>query len=115
MPVRQRFICLTCAVSACFLGASLALAQPVPPPTPSGQTATPKTMKESASARRKALEEDAAQKQRRRDEWNRKALEGIEARDQKRAECRKMATEQNLRLMKRMRFIKKCMTGGLPR
>lgn len=87
---------------------SLAFAQSIP----SSTTITPKTANESASERRKALEDKAALKQKRLEEWDQRTLEAVEARDRKRAECRRQAKEQNLHFMTRVRFIRKCMSGG---
>jgi hypothetical protein len=100
---------LTFALIASLFGTNLMLAQSTPPST----TVAPKH--ESARERRKALEEDGAQKQGRREEWEKRTLEAVEARDRLRADCRRQAKEQNLHLMKRVRFIRKCMASGSPR
>jgi len=99
------------ALIASVLGASPALAQS----TPSSPAAAPKAMNESARERRKALEEEAAQKQRRREEAGQRTLEAVQARDRLRADCRRQAREQNLHLLKRVRFIRQCMSSGSPR
>lgn len=99
------------AVIASVFGTSLAPAQSVP----SSVTAAPKTVNESARERRKALEEEAAQRQRRREDWHKRTLEAVEARDRLRADCRRQAKEQNLHLLKRVRFIRNCMASGSPR
>jgi type IV secretory pathway VirB10-like protein len=109
MPTSLRSNCFILAVIASVFGTSLAFAQSNPPST----TVAPKH--ESARERRKALEEESAQKQRRREEWDKRTLEAIEARDRKRTDCRMQAKEQNLHLMKRLRFIRKCMASGSPR
>jgi hypothetical protein len=62
--------------------------------------------------KRKALEEEAAQKQQRREEWDKRTLETVEARDRLRADCRRQAKEQDLHLLNRVRFVRKCMAGG---
>jgi len=110
MPKSLRSKCLTFAVIISVFGASLALAQTIP----SGTTAGPKTVNESTREKRKALEEEAAQQQRRREEWDKRTLETVEARDRLRADCRRQANEQNLHLLKRVRFIRKCMASGSP-
>jgi hypothetical protein len=110
MPISLRSNCLAFAFIAGVFGTSLALAQPAP----SGTVVAPKPVNESAGARRKALEEESAQKQLRREEWNKRTLEAVEARDRKRADCRRQAKEQNLHLLKRVRFIRKCMASGSP-
>ena len=109
MPTSLRSNCLLLAVIASFPGTSLASAQSTPPST----IAAPKH--ESARERRKALEEESAQKQRRREEWDKRTLEAVEARDRKRTDCRMQAKEQSLHLMKRVRFIRKCMASASPR
>jgi hypothetical protein len=109
MPASLQSNCLLLAVIASVLGTSLAFAQSTAPST----AVSPKH--ESAHERRKALEEESAQKQRRREEWDKRTLEAIEARDRKRTDCRMQAKEQNLHLMKRLRFIRKCMASGSPR
>ena len=109
MPASLRSNCLLLAIIASVLGTSLAFAQSTPPST----TAAPKH--ESARERRKALEEESAQKQRRREEWDKQTLEAVEARDRKRSDCRMQAKEQSLHLMKRVRFIRKCMASASPR
>ena len=106
LPLRPN--CLTLAIVASVLGTVFALAQPAP----SNITAAPKAMNESFGERRKALEQGAAQKQKRLEEWDKRTLEAVEARDRKRAECRRQAKEQNLHFMKRVRFIRMCMAGG---
>ena len=111
MPISLRSKCLTYAVIASVFGASLALAQT----TPSGTTAGPKTVTESAREKRKALEEEAAQRQQRREEWDKRTLETVQARDRLRADCRRQAKEQDLHLLKRVRFIRNCMASGSPR
>jgi hypothetical protein len=111
MPIRWRLNCLTLAVIVSVCGASLALAQPAP----SSTMVAPKTAIESARERRKALEEEAAQREQRREEWHKRTLEAVEARDRLRADCRRQAAAQNLHLLKRVRFIRKCMAGGSPR
>jgi len=111
MPISLRSKCFTYAVIASVFGASLALAQTAP----SGTTAGPKTVTESAREKRKALEAEAAQKQQRREAWDKRTLETIEARNRLRTECRKQASEQNLRWLKRARFIRNCMASGSPR
>jgi hypothetical protein len=111
MPIFLRPNCLTLVLIAGILGASPALAQPAPPSTSAG----PNMVGESARERRKALEAETAQKQLRRDAWNQRALEAVEARDRKRADCRRQAKEQNLHLMKRVRFVRKCMSSASPR
>jgi hypothetical protein len=110
MPISLWSNCLTFAVIASVFATSLAFAQS----TPSGPAVAPNPMSETARERRKALEEETAQKQHRREEWNERTLEAVEARDRKRADCRRQAKEQNLHLMKRLRFVKKCMSGGSP-
>jgi hypothetical protein len=109
MPISPRSKSLTFALIASLFGTNLMLAQSTPPST----TVAPKH--ESARERRKALEEDGAQKQGRREEWEKRTLEAVEARDRLRADCRRQAKEQNLHLMKRVRFIRKCMASGSPR
>jgi hypothetical protein len=109
MPASLRSNCLLLAVIASVFGTSLAFAQSTPPNT----AVSPQH--ESARERRKALGEESAQKQRRREEWDKRTLEAIEARDRKRTDCRMQAKEQNLHLMKRLRFIRKCMASGSPR
>ncbi len=109
MPMSPRSKSLTFALIASLFGANLVLAQSTPPST----TVAPKH--ESARERRKTLEEDGAQKQGRRDEWEKRTLEAVEARDRLRADCRRQAKEQNLNLMKRVRFVRKCMASGSPR
>jgi hypothetical protein len=99
------------ALIVSVFGASLALAQSVPPST----TDAPKTVNESARERRKALEEETAQKQQRREAWEKRTLEAVEARDRLRVDCRRQAKEQNLHLLKRVRFIRNCMSSGSPR
>jgi hypothetical protein len=98
--------CLVLAVLASIVNASAALAQS----TQAGNAAASKNIVESSRQKRKALEDESAQKQRRREEWDQRTLEAVEARDRKRADCRKQATAQNLHLMKRVRFIRRCMT-----
>jgi hypothetical protein len=109
MPISPRSKCLTFALVASFFGTNLVLAQSTPP----GAAVAPKH--ESAREKRKALEEDSAQKQGRREQWEKRTLEAVEARDRLRADCRRQAKEQNLHLMKRLRFIRKCMASGSPR
>ena len=109
MPTSLRSNCLVLVIIAGVFGTSLALAQSTPPST------AVSTKYESAHERRKALEEESAQRQHRREEWDRRTLEAVEARDRKRADCRMQAKEQNLQLMKRVRFIRKCMASGSPR
>jgi hypothetical protein len=111
MPISPQSNCLTFAVIVSVFGASLAFAQS----TPSGTAAAPKTVYESAGERRKALEAEAARKQQPREEADKRALEAVEARDRLRADCRGQAKEQNLHLLKRLRFMRKCMSGGSPR
>jgi hypothetical protein len=108
MPTSLRSHCLIYVLVASLSGASLSLAQPAP----SGTGVGSKAVSESARERRKALEEESAQKQRRRDEWSEQTLRAVEARDRKRADCRRQAKEQNLHLMKRVRFVRKCMSDG---
>jgi hypothetical protein len=108
MAISQRLYGLTVAIVTSILATSLATAQPVPPST----TAAPKTMKESAGERRRALEEEAIQRQNRLQEWDKRTLEAVETRNRKRADCRRQASEQKLHFMKRVRFIRKCMSGG---
>jgi hypothetical protein len=109
MPISMRSSCLALALIASFFGANLVVAQSTPP----GAAVAPKP--ESARERRKALEKESAQQQGRREEWEKKTLEAVEARDRKRADCRRQAKEQDLHLMKRVRFIRKCMASGSPR
>jgi hypothetical protein len=111
MPTSLRSNCLVYVLVASLCGTSLALAQPAP----SGTGVGPKTARESARERRKALEEESAQKQHRRDEWSEQTLQAVEARDRLRADCRRQAKEQNLHLMKRVRFVRKCMSDGSQR
>jgi hypothetical protein len=111
MPISPRSNCLIFAVIVSVFGASLAFAQS----TPSGTAVAPKTVNEPAAERRKALEAEAASKKQRRKEADQRALEAVEARDRLRADCRRQAKEQNLHLLKRLRFIRKCMAGGSPR
>jgi hypothetical protein len=111
MPISPRSKCLTFALVASLFGTHLVLAQSTPP----GAAVAPKAAHESARERRKALEEDSAQKQARREESEKRMLEAVEARDRLRADCRRQAKEQDLHLMKRVRFIKKCMASGSPR
>jgi hypothetical protein len=59
--------------------------------------------------------EQSAQKQLRREEWDKRTLEAVEVRDRQRADCRRQAKEQNLHLLKRVRFIRTCMASGSPR
>ncbi len=99
------------AVIVSIFGTSLALAQSIPSTT----TVAPKTVNESAREKRKALEAETAQKQQRREEWDKRTLEAVEARDRLRADCRSQAKEQDLHLLKRVRFIRKCMASGSPR
>ena len=72
----------------------------------------PKTMNESAGERRKAREEEAAQKQKRLEESNRRTLETVQARNQKREDCRRQAREQHLHFLKRVRFMRTCMASA---
>jgi hypothetical protein len=95
------------AIAFCFCGGCTVFAQQTAPTNVSN---APKTMKESAAARRKALENAEAQRQKRSEAWDQRTQETIEARDRKRNECRKQAREQNLHWMKRVRFVRKCMT-----
>ena len=111
MPTSLRSNCLIYVLVASLCGTSLALAQPAPADTGAGS----KPVSQSARERRKALEEESAQKQRRRDEWSEQTLQAVEARDRKRADCRSQAKEQNLHLMKRLRFVRKCMSDGSQR
>jgi hypothetical protein len=111
MPISPRSKCLTFALVASLFGTNFVLAQSTPP----GGAVAPKAAHQSAREKRKALEEDSAQKQGRRDQWEKRTLEAVEARDRLRADCRRQAKEQNLHLMKRLRFIRKCMASGSPR
>lgn len=110
IPISWRSNCLIYVLVASLSATSLVFAQPVP----SGAAAGPKTMSHSARERRKALEEESVQRQRRREEWSDKTLQAVEARDRKRADCRRQAKEQNLHLMKRVRFVRKCMASASP-
>jgi hypothetical protein len=105
MAISSRLRGITTAIVTSILAASLATAQPVPPST----SAAPKTMKESAAERRRALEEEAIQRQNRIQEWDKRTLEAVEMRNRKRADCRRQASEQKLHLLKRVRFIRRCM------
>jgi hypothetical protein len=108
MAISSRLYGLTAGIVTSILATSLATAQPVPPST----SAAPKTMNESAGERRKVLEEEAIQRQKRLEEWDKRTLEAAETRNRKRADCRRQASEQKLHFMKRVRFIRKCMSGG---
>src|SRR6185436_10677555 len=101
---------LSLAVIVSVLDPSFALAQSAP----SNTTVVTKPVKKSASDRRKALDEETAQKQKRLEESDKQALEAVEMRNRKRADCRKQASEQKLHYMKRVRFIRKCMSSGSP-
>ena len=108
MAISSRLHGLTAAIVLSILAASLATAQPVPPST----SVAAKTMKESAAERRRALEEEAVQRQNRIQEREKRTLEAVEMRNRKRADCRRQASEQKLHLIKRVRFMRKCMAVG---
>lgn len=80
--------------------------------TASAQSSAPSSSTapvDSARAKRKALEEAEAQRQKRVDEKHEKELQVAIARNQKRADCRKQAKAQNLHFANRLRFVKQCM------
>jgi hypothetical protein len=108
MAISSRLHGLTVAIVMSILATSLATAQSAPP----GTGAAPKTMNESAGERRRAIEEEAIQRQNRIQAWDKRTLETVETRNRKRADCRRQASEQKLHFMKRVRFIRKCMSGG---
>jgi len=99
--------CLALAVIASIAGASHAFSQSATSPIMGS-----KTMNESAGERRKAREEEAAQKQKRLEESNRRTLETVQARNQKREDCRRQAREQHLHFLKRVRFMRTCMASA---
>ena len=107
MPMSLRSKSLTLALVAGLFATSVAFAQPIP----QNAGAAPKTANELMRERRKALEEAAAERQKRREEWHRQTQETIAARDRKRAECRRQAKEQDLHWLKRVRFMRKCMAA----
>lgn len=99
--------CLVVATLGCILGSPFAFAQSTMPNT----TAAPKSAIETARERRKALEQDAADRQKRIQVSEQAHLEAVRALARKRADCRKQAREQSLRYAARYRFVKKCMSS----
>jgi hypothetical protein len=104
MVMSSRFYWLSAIVLVSVFGASFAFAQ-------STQSGAPKSALESSRDRRKALEDETAKKQKRLDEFNKRTLEAVLVRNQKRADCRSRAKQQNLRFMKRTHFIQKCIAA----
>jgi hypothetical protein len=74
-------------------------------------TTAKKTFRESAGARRKAIEDQERRRQERVKEAERKQIATMEARNRKKAECSRQAKARKLHLLKRRSFMKKCMAG----
>jgi len=91
-----------CLYGSLYFGLKAAIAQSS---TPSYSTA----FIDSARAKRKAIEETEAQRQKRVDERHEKELQVAIARNKKRADCRSQAKAQKLNVVNRLRFVKRCM------
>lgn len=72
-------------------------------------TVTKQTFREKAAERRKAIEDRKRAKQERLKEAERKDIARMEARKHKKDACSKQAKAQKLHLLKRRKFMKKCM------
>jgi hypothetical protein len=89
-----------------MLGADFALAQSAPP------ASERRSLNETSRERRKALDDSQAAQQNKLRDWDQRAQETIDARSRKRAECRRQAKAQRLHLLKRLRFMRKCMAAS---
>jgi hypothetical protein len=101
-PHKFSLVLLAGIVAASLCSASFAQA-------PSSDRGIRNSANERAREKRKALDDAAMEKQKRREEQDQRTLELVEARDRKRADCRQQAKEQGLHWMKRVRFIRQCM------
>jgi hypothetical protein len=90
------------AVVACIAGALPAMAQ-------SDSTGPKKTFRDSAREKREKLDEQLRDRQARIKAKQEADWRAAQATQRKRAICGKRAKEQHLHLLKRRRFMKKCM------
>jgi hypothetical protein len=95
-----------------FAGAIAAGVIAVTPPAmaqSSGDNAPKKTFRESAKQKREKLEEQLRERQARIKAKQEADWRAAQATQRKRAACKKQANAENLHLLKRRRFMKKCM------
>jgi hypothetical protein len=92
------------AVIASIIAVSPALAQ-----SSGTENAPKKTFRESSKQKREKLEEQLRERQARIKAKQEADWRAAQATQRKRAACKKQAAAQNLHLLKRQRFMKKCM------
>lgn len=100
------------SVSVLAVTCGLVVAAPAFSQAPnSGGTAAKQTFREKAAERRKGIEDKKRAKQERLKEAERKDIAAMEVRKRKKDACSRQAKAKKLHLLKRQRFMKKCMAG----